>query len=280
MANLNLNSVYLFSSEEDSSEERLFRRLKPKVVRTPNQLEKALLSSAPKTLWISFHTNTFAKFLSDIARNQESFRKITQRTTKPPIFLSLEHLRGALDVLLKAFFSQVVVAGNRSFLPSEQLAEVLSSSNASDLVIGGQVDTTINVLTLFKGDLSLLVVPHSAFKETAAGVKPDFSDFEIIDHGQTIRLGKYEAAVDALLYEFDSEFRKHQKSQLAAAEKSFGASLRRLRLQKGLNQTDFPGITEKEIGRIERGEVKRPHTRTIGKLAKLLNVKPDEIETY
>jgi transcriptional regulator with XRE-family HTH domain len=68
--------------------------------------------------------------------------------------------------------------------------------------------------------------------------------------------------------------------KVATAEKSFGASLRRLRLQKGLNPSDFPGITEKEIGRIDRGEIKRPHARTVGKLAKRLNVKPEEIETY
>jgi hypothetical protein len=37
---------------------------------------------------------------------------------------------------------------------------------------------------------------------------------------------------------------------------------------KGLRQSDFPGLTAKEIARIERGEVKKPHQRTLKAIAK------------
>jgi hypothetical protein len=39
-------------------------------------------------------------------------------------------------------------------------------------------------------------------------------------------------------------------------------ALRWLRLQKGPRQSDFPGVTAKEIARIERGELKKPHQQT------------------
>ena len=42
----------------------------------------------------------------------------------------------------------------------------------------------------------------------------------------------------------------------------------------------FPGISGKEIGRIERGDVVRPHGATIRVIADTLGVEPAEIETY
>lgn len=85
------------------------------------------------------------------------------------------------------------------FLSKEELAEVLAAENAADLVIGGIVDPKAKVLTLVRGDLSLplLVIPFTSFKP-AAGLRPNFKDFEIIDYGQAVRFGKYEATVASL----------------------------------------------------------------------------------
>jgi transcriptional regulator with XRE-family HTH domain len=49
---------------------------------------------------------------------------------------------------------------------------------------------------------------------------------------------------------------------------------------RGLSRADFPGIHEKTIARIERGEVERPHGGTLDAIAKWLGVAPEEIETY
>jgi transcriptional regulator with XRE-family HTH domain len=70
------------------------------------------------------------------------------------------------------------------------------------------------------------------------------------------------------------------KKRAMERDDSFGGALRRLRLQKGLHRSDFGGITAKEIARIERGEVKRPHPRTAALLAKRLGVPAREIPTY
>jgi len=63
-------------------------------------------------------------------------------------------------------------------------------------------------------------------------------------------------------------------------DRSLGGALRRLRLQKGLRQSDFPGLTAKEIARIERGEVKKPQQRTLAAIAKRIGVAAKEISTY
>jgi len=106
---------------------------------------------------------------------------------------------------------------------------------------------------------------------------PDPKDFDVIDCGQTIRLGDYEAAYDAILYVFDPEFRQRLKELRVKEEQSFGASLRRLRLLKGMRRSDFHEVNEKTLARIERGEVKLPHKKTLDSLARQLGVESGDI---
>ena len=106
---------------------------------------------------------------------------------------------------------------------------------------------------LYRGNLDPLVVPLPWFRKRSAGLNPNISDLAVTDFGQTVRLGDYEAATDAILYEFDGEYRRRAKKRQIATDR-----LRRLRLQKGLHRSDFPGLTAKEIARIERGEVRNP----------------------
>ena len=114
----------------------------------------------------------------------------------------------------------------------------------------------------------------------SARATPDHSKFGVENYGHTIRLGDYEAAADAILYEVDPEFRKRENAKRRREEKGFGASLRRLRLQKHVARTEFPGLSPKTIARIERGETAKPHGKTLGTLAKTLGVRPEEIDTY
>lgn len=83
-------------------------------------------------------------------------------------------------------------------LPSDQRAEAVVSPNARDLVVEGWVDPGTGILTLVFGNSSRMSLPLSVFERTAVGVTPDFEEFEIADHGQTLRFGKYEAAVDTI----------------------------------------------------------------------------------
>jgi len=108
----------------------------------------------------------------------------------------------------------------------------------------------------------------------------DFKAFSVADYGHAVRLGEYEAATDAILYEFDSDYRKTLSKQRSASERSLGAALRRLRKQRGLTQADFAPISAKTIARIEQGKVNRIHPKTLGIIADRLAVEPNEIETF
>jgi Helix-turn-helix domain len=166
-------------------------------------------------------------------------------------------------------------------LPLEELVDVLLGprQDARDLFIGGAVDPTSETLALTRGNLETVVVPLSMFRPSGKA-SPDPSDFAVEDYGHTVRLGEYEAAADAILYEVDSEFRKRLNARRRQEDRGFGASLRRLRLQRRLARADFPGLSAKTIARIERGDTGKPHGKTLAILAKTLGVKPDEIETY
>jgi hypothetical protein len=80
------------------------------------------------------------------------------------------------------------------------------------LLIGGVVDRDDKVLVLYRGNLERLVVSFKWFRVGRASPRPDFEGFEVTDSGQTVRLGEYEAAADAILYELDPEARRRIES--------------------------------------------------------------------
>jgi hypothetical protein len=181
---------------------------------------------------------------------------------------------------LEALFLDVVAGPLASFLPLDHLRDVLESDRRQDLAVGVLVNDDREAIVLIRGDFDRIVVPWSWFRPTPAGLAPEFGDVEVIDHGLTIRLGRYEAAVEAILYELDRDFRTRERQRRIEMDPSFGAALRRLRIQKGMPRSGFPGISEKEIARIERGEVSRPHAATLRVIADLLGVEPADIGTF
>jgi len=195
--------------------------------------------------------------------------------------LVLAQLGPARRQLLEALFQRVVArAPGLILLPDDELLEVLCDQARQDLLIGGVVDAEALTVVLLRGNLEPLVVPLGWFTRRPGGPTPDPDDLEIIDGGQTIRLGKYEAAADALLYEVDADYRKRARQRELSRDDSFGGSLKRLRLLRGLKRADFDGVSAKEIARLERGEISKPHDKTIQLLAHRLGVSPDEIATY
>ena len=196
--------------------------------------------------------------------------------------LLLEPTKGLFNHYLNATFSRVVSPDDGlKLLPLEEIAEIFASPDREDYFIGGTVDKENGSVILYRGNVEPLILPLSWFEAGPNSPQPDQNDFEVIDFGQTVRLGKFEAGTEAILYEFDPLFRRRDKERRVDTDDSFGGALRRLRLQKGLKQSDFsPNISTKEVGRIERGEVKTLHKRTRETLAQYLGVPPEEIETY
>jgi hypothetical protein len=236
---------------------------------TPDDVLSAYASHR-RGVWVLLDSSVLAAWMTTIKSHDTWHRLLVPHRTT-----------AARRELLQTLFRTVVAPDDQvKLLPVEELVEVLASGNARDLFVGGVVDREDNALVLYRGDLDPLVVPLSWFKANRGAPRPDPARFEVTDYGPTVRLGESEAAADAILYEFDPEARRRMRERERESDRSFGGALRRLRLARGLSRSDFPGLSDKTIGRLERGEVEKPHGETLEIIAKRLGVAPAEIESY
>jgi hypothetical protein len=182
--------------------------------------------------------------------------------------------------VLNLVFRFVVSPGEgMRLLPAPELKDVLAADDRASLFIGGFASPCDDLVVLYRGTLEPLVVPFSWF-ERKPGARLDFEAFGVCDYGQTVTFGDHEVATDNILYAHDAAYRKLARQRELQHDDSFGASLRRLRLAHGLRRGDFAGLSEKEIARIERGEIATPHRRTLETIAARLGVGVDELGTY
>ena len=248
-----------------------FSLLGPQVVSSIAGLRDSVAMATKDTLWVSYEKDLTAALLKMVCG--------PPRSLGMAVFvhaLSLQSVAG-----LASCFKRFAFASDHGFLPPDELAEALEAKNAADLFIGGSVDLSSETITLWRGCLTPLTVPFSAFEKSGDGTEPDFARFSVTDFGQTVRLGHYEAAADAILYEFDPDYRRRISRARQQSERSFGASLRRLRKQRGLRREDFePEIAGKTIARIEQGIVQQVHKKTLAAIARRLRVTPEEIGSY
>jgi hypothetical protein len=250
---------------------RAFARLEAERLGSESAIREALERHRRRALWIAPNVSAVHLLLASLAG----------RSTGDQRLLSLEPANGARHGLLHAIFRFVVSTDEGArLLPSDELAEVLGSPRREDLFLGATVASDDAAVILYRGSLEPVVVPLVWFRARPGGPKADSSRLAIEDFGQTVRLGDYEAATDAVLYEFDHAYRRRAKKRRFEQDRSFGGALRRLRLQKGLGRSDFSGITAKAIARIERGEVRKPHARTLAVLGRSLGVAAHRIASY
>lgn len=242
-------------------------------LRTRTELRDAFVRTARRrkpALWIADHSEQVSHLAAEPPL----------RVTNARLLILTATHRMQRD-LLQIVFRIVLAPGDGvHLLGLGALKDVLAAPNREDLLLGGAIDRVNEVVRLYRGNLEPVVVPFAWFGRRGAAPRPNFGEFEITDHGQTVRLGRYEAATDAILYTFDPAYRRAAKERLVRADPSFGGSLRRLRLLKGVARDDFPGISEKQIARIERGEIRRPHASTVAAIATRLGVDAAEIGSY
>ena len=248
-----------------------FAALRPEIVSSVTDLRNSVAHATKDSLWVSYAsdlTDALVKSLSDA----------------PPT-LGIGLFIHALDMktipALSSVFRRIAYTADDGFIAAEELVEVLAAKNRPNLFIGGIVNQVTETITFWRGNLRSLTIPFSAFEKSGDGTEPDFNMVSVVDCGQTVLLGDYEAAVDAILYEYDSGYRRDITKKRLQEDQSFGASLRRLRKQRGLRREGFePEISAKTIARIEQGKVKRIQQKTLGNLAKHLSVEPEEIATF
>ena len=99
-----------------------------------------------------------------------------------------------------------------------------------------------------------------------------------MEFGHFIRFGEYEASMSGILYECDKGFRLRRKKERLKEETTFGACLRRYRIQKKINQTEFKKTSEKTIRRIEEGQEVKQLTKS--KILHELGITEKELLTY
>lgn len=248
-----------------------FSLLGPQVVSSIEGLRDSVALATKDTLWVSYEKDLTEALLKMVWG--------PPRSLGMAVFVHALSLQSVVG--LASCFKRFAFASDHGFLPPDELAEALEAKNAADLFIGGSVDLSSETITLWRGCLTPLTVPFSAFEKSGDGTELDFARFAVTDFGQTVRLGRYEAAADAILYKFDPDYRRRISRVRRQSERSFGASLRRLRKQRGLRREDFePEIAGKTIARIEQGIVQQVHKKTLTAIARRLRVTPEEIGSY
>ena len=260
-------------------DESRFHRMKIRgavLCRGREEIAKTMRRVTQQSLWISFQQRT----TDDVLR---SIQECQHRRGRMYGLVAVEPPRPkSVPGLASCFRRLVGTAPDSKFLPMDELLDVVSAppSKAAGLFIAGVADMESETLALTRGNLKTVTAPFSIFQPSGTGVSPDFSRLSLADYGHTVRLGEYEASSDAILYEVDPEYRRKIRKQQLADEKTFGASLRRLRILRKVSRDDFPPLSAKTISRIERNEVEKPHGETLQIVAERLNVDPEEIETY
>ncbi len=226
-----------------------------------------------KRVFVSYGQSSTDDLLQEGLKLKRGTRMGNLLTLKPPRPESVPSLSGIFERVIGAIVAY-------AWLPVQELPTVLSANDAADHFIGGNADAKSETLALVRGNLETLVVPFAYFKTSGDGTKPDFSKLSFTDYGRTVSLGAFEASADGILYEFDPTYRQKLKKERLKNDRSFGASLRRLRLQRGLKRSDFAPVASKTIARIERTDVEMPHGKTLQTIAQRLGVSADEIESY
>jgi len=249
-----------------------FARLDAWVCRNTKDIAEVAARASKSSVWISFGPKADDDFL----------KAVVGKSMIPGRLLTLKPPRMDRIPLLSGFFLGMIGIGPAfRFLPDEELVEVLHlpRQEARNVFLGGAVDVPNQAVSLIRGDVTMVVVPLTLIRPNRI-TKPDPSKLAFTDYGQTVCLGEYEASADSILYEVDPQYRAGVNARRRQTEKTFGASLRRLRRQKMLTREAFTPLSAKTIARIERNEIRRPHGKTLKAIARRLGVLPEEIETY
>lgn len=235
-------------------------------------LPRRLREAKPRTVFISYGRGSTDAILKARLKELGRPRFAQLLAIEPPRMESVPSLLGTFDLVLG-------LGSSYRWLPPRELVTVLSSEHARDRFIGGAIDPEAATVTLVRGDGETMVFPFSFFEPSGSGVEPDFDRLAFDDHGRTVVLGEYEAAADGILYESDAGYRRRLRELMSEAERGFGPSLRRLRIQKRLRREDFAPLPAKTIAHIERGAAPPPKP-TLERIARRLGVPPEDIETY
>lgn len=288
MTALPKSEMTIFSTESQREQIRTsswYAASKHRIINSESDFDILIknFSEAQKSIFVAYSTSVlkdFVKYLLKEVSQDKSFEIFHNPGGSLISFQELGH--GDEEVILNDIFKEIVLEkrDNLTFLNREELMFVLnlSEEKRADRIIGVQVLEKRKMVKILRGNFEFLYAPMSIFKPTTSGVKPNFDKVAVKEYGHYIAFGEYEVANTAILYECDKSYRLRRKKERLANEKSFGACLRRFRLQKKIKQTDFKNTSEKTIRRIEAGD--RPTPNTMSKILKELGITEEELLSF
>jgi len=265
-----MDTTNVLTLDRGRCSDREFSPLEPRYLESFEHIIDALAERDRDSLWLAVHE----ELLSLIFR---ALGKLPVASGGPTLWLQFRASAKELGAL-SAGFSRVI-PNPEAALAGQELAEVLHAEHPEDYVVAAHHHRSEDQLTLWRGDFSTLILPLADLRERASR-RFNPRQLAISDYGQTLALGSYEVSVDSMLYERDPAYRRRANARRRDQDTSFGGCLRRLRILRGIGRDEFPGLRSKTIARIERGEVEKPHDRTLLTIAKVLGVLPEEIESY
>jgi len=234
-------------------------------------------------VFVATSERSFLKFLNYFIQNVIGSDLFSKFYKSSPVLIDFtEEITQKYHDVLRDIFPTIISAKGSDIITLEQgqMMTVLSKSIETRMIraIALHVFKDLGIIKIMRGDFSSLIVRIDTLTPSGKGCIPDFDDVEIIDYGNAIRFGNFESSMRGLLYENDKDYRLERKKQRLSSEKSFGACLRRLRIQKKLKQIDFKNTSEKTIRRIEDGDV--PTATTKAKILNELGLTEEELLSY
>ena len=128
--------------------------------------------------------------------------------------------------------------------------------------------TVVRDLLIQSCDFKLYRFPFDSVRALKKLPATHRDSFEIASDGSYLHWPEHDIHLDldALRYATDPQFRDEKDRQRALHNERFGVSVAAFRRERGLTQTNMPGISEREIRRIEKGET-FPRTSTLEVIA-------------
>jgi DNA-binding transcriptional regulator YiaG len=94
------------------------------------------------------------------------------------------------------------------------------------------------------------------------------SDFELSRTGSRIHWnnGDIDLGLDGIRVLADPDVRRRREAEYRKQASRYAGAIRKLREQRGIKQTEIPGLSERQVRRLEQGKT-LPHGETLKKLA-------------
>ncbi len=176
---------------------------------------------------------------------------------------------------VQSCFRRVVYySADSAWCHGAQLGEQLRKADAA-VAIGLVFDRTARLVTLIRGDLSVLTLPLETISPPPAGDAGPV----VLPPGTQLQLpgGTYDLL--NVIQTHDPIFRRARRRQQWKQSAHPGERIRHLRLARRLRREDIPGVDIKTVARIERGEIRTPQKETLRLIAAALRIPAAELET-